>query len=157
MNWLFTLCVVVAVAATAEDLWRRRVSNVTTLGALVAGVTAHSVLSGWSGAWNSLLGALIGFLAFLIFFVLGGMGGGDIKLMAGFGAIVGMEHILAAVVLTGLAGGVMALVFLAVRKLRRLAKRTSRGQPEMPDRKAMIPYAPAISLGMLLTSVQFLE
>ena len=153
MEWLFYLGVIVAVLATAEDLWRRRVSNYVTAGAFVAGIAVHAWLFGWSGVWESLLGGVGGFLAFLIFFVLGGMGGGDVKLMAGFGTIVGGDHIVLAIVLVAMLGGLMAAGYLAFRKLRDLAKRDESAAADKLARKAMIPYAPAISLGMLLTFV----
>ncbi len=151
MNWLFGLCVIVAVLATAEDIWRRRVSNYVTAGAFVSGVAAHSLLFGWPGAWDSLLGALYGFLVFLVFFIVGGMGGGDVKLMAGFGAIVGSERIWLAAVLVAMLGGLMAVGYLALQKLLHLYRRNQAETADKPARKAMIPYAPAISLGMLLT------
>ncbi len=153
MNWLFGLCVIVAVLATAEDIWRRRVSNYVTAGAFVSGVALHGWLFGWTGVWSSLLGGVGGFVAFLVFFLLGGMGGGDVKLMAGFGTIVGKEHIVLAIVLVAMLGGIMAIGYLAFRKLRDLARRDQAAAENKPGRKAMIPYAPAISLGMLLTFV----
>jgi prepilin peptidase CpaA len=151
MKWLFFLCLAVAVAATAEDLWRRRVSNLITLGALVSGIAAHFVLFGWAGVWNSVQGCFFGFLVFLIFFLMGGMGGGDIKLMAGFGAIVGGERIWVAAVLVGMIGGLMAILFLLGRTVLRWFRPAAPEPTSAPLRKAMIPYAPAISLGMLLT------
>jgi prepilin peptidase CpaA len=153
MKSLFGLCLIVAVLATAEDIWRRRVSNYVTAGAFLSGVALHGWLYGWTGVWASLLGGVGGFLAFLIFFVLGGMGGGDVKLMAGFGTIVGKEHIVLAIVLVAMLGGLMAVGYLAFRKVRDLARRDEGGSEGKPGRKAMIPYAPAISLGMLLTFV----
>jgi prepilin peptidase CpaA len=151
MNWLLGLCVIVAVLATAEDIWRRRVSNYVTVGAFVSGVAAHSLLDGWPGAWDSLLGGLYGFLVFLIFFILGGMGGGDVKLMAGFGAIVGSQEIWLAAVLVAMLGGLMAVGYLTLQKLLHVSRRDPAKTADRPSRKAMIPYAPAISLGMLLT------
>lgn len=155
MKWLFLLCLVVAVLASAEDIWRRRVSNAVTAGAFAAGVALRSWLFGLDGLWDALLGAGIGFVVFLVFYWLGGMGGGDIKLMSAFGTIVGGKQIFLAAVLTGIIGAMMAVAFLAVRKLRRLG--SSDSVPATPDRKMMIPYAPAISLGMLLTFAQFLD
>jgi len=151
MNWLLGLCAIVAVLATAEDIWRRRVSNYVTAGAFVSGVTAHSLLNGWPGAWDSLLGGLYGFLVFLIFFILGGRGGGDVKLMAGFGAIIGSKEIWLAAVLVAMLGGLMAVGYLAMQKLFHATRRDQAETADKPGRKAMIPYAPAISLGMLLT------
>ena len=155
MMWLFLLCLLVAVLASAEDIWRRRVSNAVTAGAFVAGVALRSWLFGIEGLWDALLGAVIGFVVFLVFYWLGGMGGGDIKLMSAFGTIVGGKQIFLAAVLTGVIGAMMAVAFLVARKLRRLA--SSEPVPATPDRKMMIPYAPAISLGMLLTFAQFID
>src|SRR5690606_22083426 len=94
--------------------------------------------------------ALIGFAVFLVFFLLGGMGGGDIKLMAAFGAIVGKSQIVNAAVWTAMVGGVIALFYLAYLKLRRMAQSKAE-RSEGPLRKESIPYAPAISLGVLIS------
>ena len=88
--------------ATVEDLRSRTISNWLCLFGLVAGLVAQTVLQGWSGLGSSLLGAVIGFAVFLIFFLLGGMGGGDIKLMAAFGAILGKRQIVTAAVMAAL-------------------------------------------------------
>jgi prepilin peptidase CpaA len=151
MIWLLWLSLAVGVTASAEDLWRRQVSNVLTASAFVAGVGANAYLDGWSGVWSSLLGGLIGFVVFLLFFVLGGMGGGDVKLMAAFGAIIGKDQVITAAIMTALVGGLMALVFLAYCKLRRAIAKPEAAEGAQPDRKAFIPYAPAITLGVLLS------
>ena len=144
MYWLFTIAALIAVLATAEDLWRRRISNKTTVGALALGLGAQTTLYGIQGLGNSLAGTAVGFLVFLVFFLLGGMGGGDIKLMAGFGAILGVGRILQAALLTAVAGALFAMAYLLVRKIRGNSK------PKAAEPEA-IPYAPAISLGVLLS------
>ena len=151
MNWLFPLCLVVAIAASAEDLWRRRVSNVTTAGAFVAGVATQSWLLGLDGTWSALLGGVYGFVVFLIFYLLGGMGGGDIKLMAALGTIVGHEKIWLGAILTGILGALMALLYLSGRKAWEWLGPVPPEDKSGPAHKAYIPYAPAISGGMLLT------
>jgi prepilin peptidase CpaA len=151
MIWLVWLSVAVGLTASAEDLWRRQVSNVLTASAFAMGVAANGYLEGWGGVWNALLGGLIGFAVFLLFFVMGGMGGGDVKLMAAFGAIIGKEQVITAAVMTALVGGAMALAFLLYRKLRRALAKPGCAVDGEPDRKAFIPYAPAISLGVLLS------
>ena len=151
MNWQLALCVLVALLASGEDIWRRRVSNFVTMGAFVAGVALQSYLYGMPGLWDALLGGFYGFVVFLVFFLLGGMGGGDIKLMAAFGAILGGQKIWLAAILTGILGALFALVFLAATKLVRVWRAAPANSDAPPDRKAMIPYAPAISLGVLLT------
>jgi prepilin peptidase CpaA len=147
--WLVGLSLVIGLAASIEDLWRRRVSNVIALTAFVSGIVAQSWLHGLAGLWDALLGSLIGFGVFLIFFLMGGMGGGDIKLMAGFGAILGSNLIVVAAMMTAIVGGLMALGYLIVTKLRRMAQPATAAVT--PLRKEAIPYAPAITLGVLLS------
>ena len=152
VKWQLFLCLIVAVLASGEDIWRRRVSNYVTAGAFVAGVALQSYVYGVPGLWDSLLGGFYGFVVFLVFYLLGGMGGGDIKLMAAFGAILGGEKILLAAVLTGIVGAFFALAYLAVAKLSKLTRSNKADLDAVPARKTMmIPYAPAISLGVLLT------
>jgi len=151
MNWQLTLCVLVALLASGEDIWRRRVSNVVTLGAFAAGVALQSYLYGIPGLWDSLLGGFYGFVIFLVFFLLGGMGGGDIKLMAAFGAILGADKVLWAAFFTAILGALFGLIYLAVVKIARLIRARRADPDDAPDRKAMIPYAPAISLGVLMS------
>ena len=55
----------------------------------------------------------------LLPFALGGMGGGDVKLMAGFGALLGDARIVPAALLAAASGGLMAAIYLAVRALAR--------------------------------------
>src|SRR5260221_14409246 len=105
----------VGVAATVEDLARRRVSNWTSLLALVGGIGCQMVRHGWMGLPLALAGAICGFLVFLIFYILGGMGAGVIKLMAGFGALLGYSKSFEAALWTAGAGGIIALGGIAVQ------------------------------------------
>jgi prepilin peptidase CpaA len=150
MMWLIGLSMAVGGLATVEDLRSRTISNWLCLSGLVAGLTAHTILAGWSGLGDSLLGAVIGFSVFLIFYLLGGMGGGDIKLMAAFGAILGKGQIGQAAVLAAIVGALMALAFVAYKFLRQAAQKDANGNP-VAIRKESIPYAPAISLGVLIS------
>jgi prepilin peptidase CpaA len=149
MTWLVGLSLVIGLAASIEDLWRRKVSNVIALAAFVSGIIARALLFGLDGVWDALLGSVIGFAVFLIFFLMGGMGGGDIKLMAGFGAILGSKLIVVAAMMTAIVGGLMALIYLIVKKVRRRSEPAD--APLTALRKEAIPYAPAITLGVLLS------
>jgi prepilin peptidase CpaA len=155
--WLLSFSMTLAIIATGEDLWRRRVSNVITGPAFLIGLSLNVILASssdlgyLSGLGNSLLGGLIGFVAFLPFFLKGGMGGGDIKLMAAFGAILGREQIILAAILAAISGGLMAVLYLLGRKVWRGVKGKSLEPAATPDLKAYIPYAPAISIGVFLS------
>jgi prepilin peptidase CpaA len=77
------------------------------------------------------------------------MGGGDLKLMAGFGALLGDGYILQAALFAAMSGGVMAVVYLAARAATRRWRAAPPGA--LSGRKAeSIPYAPAIAVGALL-------
>jgi len=145
------LIVIVGLAAVIEDLGWRRISNWTSGGALAAGLIVHYLQKGWSGAWHSLLGALIGFGVFLVFYLLG--------LMSGFGALLGDGRIVAAALLAAASGGLIALGYLAIRGLvRRFRMGSGAVLPEASGDGAAksgdsIPYAPAITVGAWLALV----
>ncbi len=141
------LALTFGLAATAEDLWRRSVSNWISLAAFASGIGFHVWAQGWRGLLPALLGATGGFLIFLVFYLLGGMGGGDVKLMAGLGAIIGTEHLVEASLFTAIIGAVVACLTLAGAALLKVA---GKGRGERPK---AIPYAPAIALGVLLSLV----
>jgi prepilin peptidase CpaA len=150
------LILLVGVAAVIEDLGWRRISNWTSGGALLGGLILHGVEKGWMGALHALLGSAIGFGVFLIFYLLGGMGGGDVKLMAGFGALLGDKQILPAALLAAASGGLIVLGFLGVRWLVRRSKIWMGLAVEgpAPEKSAeFIPYAPAITIGAWLAMV----
>ena len=145
LNAHVLLCLGLGLAATAEDLWRRQISNWIPAAALAGGVALNWAQDGWWGGLMALAGAIGGFFVFLVFYVLGGMGGGDVKLMAGFGAILGPSLLLWAALWTADAGGVFALAALGFYRLRRWW----RNRPPVAGEDS-IPYAPAITVGAWL-------
>jgi prepilin peptidase CpaA len=103
----------------------------------------------------------MGAVVFLIFYLLGGMGGGDVKLMAGFGAVLGVRQLLEAALWTAGCGGLMAVAVIAASQLRRFWTGRQRvSATEIPasgstlsTRRESIPYAPAIAAGVWLSLV----
>jgi prepilin peptidase CpaA len=151
---------VIGIAAIIDDLTRRQISNWIPCSAFASGIILQAVHSGWRGAGSALLGTVVGAAVFLIFYLLGGMGGGDVKLMAGFGAILGVRQLLEAALWTAGCGGLMAVGVIAVSQLRQLWN--GRANPpglESPaagqvlSRRESIPYAPAIAAGVWLSLV----
>jgi prepilin peptidase CpaA len=136
-------------AAAVEDLLRRTISNWTSLAALAAGFLCQYLLLGWRGLGAALLGAATGFAVFLLFYLLGGMGGGDVKLMAGFGAMLGVARIWKFAFWTALCGGILAVAVIGGAALIARARRGSNLSKN--NRPVFIPYAPAIVLGLWLT------
>jgi prepilin peptidase CpaA len=157
------LVILVGAAAVIEDLRTRHISNWTCAGALVGGLVVHTWYNGFRGLGSAAGGAAIGFVVFLVFYLLGGMGGGDVKLMSGFGSLLGTDLIVHAAFLTALCGGLMAGVTLGVRALRsKLARPAPAGlaiaavgapggaEGAPPKSSESIPYAPAITMGSWL-------
>jgi prepilin peptidase CpaA len=146
MNTQFSIAVLIGLAAAVQDIARRRISNWIPVSALIAGLLCHGFERGWRGVLSALGGAMGGFLVFLVFYWLGGLGGGDVKLMAGLGSVVGVERLLAAALWTAACGGVLAALCVAAVTLRNAWVR----KPAAASRAQHIPYAPAIALGSWL-------
>ncbi len=106
---LLAICVV-------TDIRKRKIYNVVLLPFLFAGIIIHTVSFGWYGFEDSLLGMLAGLGILLIPYFLGGMGAGDVKLLAVIGAMMGIKFVLMSAVYMALAGGVMALAVLLFSK-----------------------------------------
>ncbi len=161
------IAILVGLAATIDDLARRRIANWIPVAALAGGFGWQIGQKGlWPGMGQSALGAVAGFGVFLIFYLLGGMGGGDVKLMAGFGALLGPGQLLWAALFTAGVGGVIALAVVAYQAARGIFLRGGafrsglRADPgksrEAGKNRGMtdsIPYAPAITLGVWLALV----
>jgi prepilin peptidase CpaA len=109
-------CLVVlaaAVISAVTDVWKFKVHNALTLPLLASGLIYHAVVEGKPGLATSLLGVLFGFGMLLAFYVRGGMGAGDVKLMAAVGAWLGMPLTFYVFIASSLAAGVYAVVLVA--------------------------------------------
>ncbi len=86
--------------------------------------------------YDMILGAVLGYvlLALIIIISRGGMGAGDMKLIALLGIILGWQDVLLTFFLASLYGTVISIALLLTRKW---------------DRKKMIPFGPFIALAAL--------
>jgi prepilin peptidase CpaA len=110
----------IGLAACVFDVRTRRIPNALTLSAAVAGLLYHLATSGVTGVQTAAAGWLLGLLLLLPYFALGGMGGGDVKLVAALGAWLGPWETFWLAMYAGIAGGVLGLIVaLAHRCLRR--------------------------------------
>ena len=145
------IAILVGLAAMIDDLARRQIANWIPVAALAAGFGWQIGQSGLRGMLDAGIGAVAGFAVFLIFYLLGGMGGGDVKLMAGFGALLGFHQVLAAALWTGAVGGVLAVGVLGVRAVTRALTGSKVMTEKQAEHQDSIPYAPAIALGVWLS------
>lgn len=107
--WQFGLIGIVAVAM-ATDLHEHKIFNWLTFPAILAGLGLALAMGGWAGLGSAIVGLFAGSAVFLLGFLLGAMGGGDVKLMAAVGAWLGWPGALAAVLYVTVAGGLVALL-----------------------------------------------
>src|SRR5262249_9203474 len=97
------------------DLRSRRIPNVLTFGSAVAALVFHAATGGASGLLSACEGWAVGVAFFFLPFALGGMGGGDIKLVAALGAWMGPGASVWLGLLTGIAGAILAILVSAIR------------------------------------------
>jgi len=110
MTAIQIVTIAVAIVAAAWDLKTRRIPNFLTFGAAIVAVLVHLYLSGLAGGGWSIAGWLVGVAFFLPFFALGGMGAGDVKLLAALGAWLGPGPAMWVALFSLIAGGVLGLV-----------------------------------------------
>src|ERR1700730_7296869 len=105
---------VVSVAAYCDIRWRR-IPNWLTLSALGGGLVLQAVRAGAAGVSVALAGAALGLCILLPFYLVHAMGAGDVKLLAGLGALVGPQALVSLAIYAALVGGAISVVLLARR------------------------------------------
>lgn len=148
-------------ATAVTDFVYKKIYNFITLPAIALGLIGNSVFGGWDGLKFSLLGLLIGSGVFFLIFIFGGMGGGDVKLMAAIGALMGSPFIVGAVFYSILVGGLLAIILMIwkgtlwsslkniFRSLYTSLVPGLERVPLKPENSLPVPYGMAIVLGSL--------
>jgi prepilin peptidase CpaA len=110
------MCVVVVASALAAltDVWRFQVYNLLTFPLLLCGLVYHAATGGWAGLTLSLAGIAFGFAVFMLPYLMGGMGAGDVKFVAALGAWLGITPMIVIVFFGCLATGIYALVLVCL-------------------------------------------
>jgi prepilin peptidase CpaA len=104
--------VLVASLGGASDLRSARIPNWLTYSGLLAALLLRFGVLGWSGFKSGVVGMLVAGVLFFLLFVVGAMGGGDVKLMVSVGAWAGSQQVLPVVLAAALAGGVLAILYM---------------------------------------------
>jgi prepilin peptidase CpaA len=97
--------------AVLSDLQDRRIPNQLVVFGLLLGLTGQTWLAEGGGLTIAASGALVGLVCLLPFYISGGMGAGDVKLMAVCGAFLGPQYALVASAATLLVGGVIGVAW----------------------------------------------
>ena len=113
-HWPIWLVSVVLVVAAVIDGWALKVPNWITFPMIVAGWVYSFAAGGATGLGWSLAGSVVGLLLLYPLYSVGGMGAGDVKLLAGIGAWVHVEHTWQVFVATTIVGAIMAIAMVII-------------------------------------------
>lgn len=160
--WIFPA----AVSTTAGYTdWRfRRIPNWLTIPALLLGIALNTLVRGWAGTKDSLLGAGLGLALLLPFVIIRALGAGDWKLVGALGAFLGPRQLILVLIVTILVNGVMAVSMIVWKKR---VKQTARNFVhmlaafatfQMPGREltldnpdaVKVPFGVAVAFAMIL-------
>lgn len=159
---VFLILMVCACAIT--DIRSRRIPNPLLAAGLGIAILCHGIGSGAPALLNGLAGLVLGSAMFMPFYILGGIGAGDVKLMAVVGALLGIEGVIIAGIATFLCGGLLGAAWIVLRVIEsHFASRIEDDSPlkrngiSLIPRLAVVdmknttlPYAPAIAAGTLI-------
>jgi prepilin peptidase CpaA len=155
-SYLFLICL--------TDTFYARIPNFANLALIIPALLFHFHVAGFPGLWFSLQGLLLGFALLIVPYMLGGMGGGDVKAMAALGSLLGPGEIFQVFLTTALAGGVFVVLhyvldrklivkcsaWLTTAKLFLLSRDHHFLKPVQTVEPLRFPYAAAIALGFFI-------
>jgi prepilin peptidase CpaA len=150
--------VVVAAIAAISDLRTRRIPNWLTYTGLLMAVSARTIFGGWSGLMSGVAGVFVAGGIFALFFFLGAMGGGDVKLMGAVGAWMGPSHAVLTLIAVCMTGGFIAFAYLifgfdksSAVKVEDGAKTSALPCGARTDRTSpRVPFGLAIAIGTVV-------
>lgn len=152
---LMILISIFLIFAIYYDLKWRIIPNSMTFLLIIFGFTYNLLSTGIPGLISAFSGFLVGAGFFFIFFLIGGMGAGDVKLMGGIGAVLGLKNVLMALLLTAFAGGIISLMVISAYCINRKTKLSDRfifyDLKDKNPLKITFPYSIAIGAGTILS------
>lgn len=167
---IIAACFAIVCVGAVTDIFTRKIPNLLTLGGLALGLVAHAVIGFVDGgAYGALRGfgyaLLAGLLCALLpffYFVRGTMGGGDVKLFAAIGAMIGLTLGLYAQGIMFVLLLVLVYPWMAVRSglLRtkveqfRAIMRGEKREPQAAIKLPRVILGPAILVGLCISLLQ---
>lgn len=155
---LVAITVTWAALAAIWDLRTQRIPNWMTFPAALLGLAINAALGGLSGLGQSALGILLGLALLIVPFALGGMGAGDVKMLAAVGAFGGPAFVWRTFLMGSVAGGLISIGFILLRsRVDRQSLQAAVLTRRMPGgvvkaSKQAFPYGVAILAGTVAAS-----
>ncbi|WP_077328396.1 A24 family peptidase [Virgibacillus siamensis] len=110
------LLIIILLICVITDIRSRKIYNKIIYPALLFTFGFQLITDGWAGLGHSFIGFLIGFGLLLIPYMLGGMGAGDVKLLALIGAMKGGAFVFESFIYMALIGAVFAIGIILFRR-----------------------------------------
>lgn len=164
--FIYTILGITLLISLITDIRKRKILNIVTLPAILIGFFYHTYALGWEGFLYSGKGFLVGGAFLLVPFFLGGMGAGDVKLMAAIGALTGTMFTFYSFIYIALIGGVISIFLIMKNKgiwnsiksfiFTMVFLRSSLGSIILNENKQSsisFPYGVAIVLGTLCEAI----
>lgn len=164
-HWPVKLVSAILILAAWIDGRELRVPNWITFPMVLTGLIYSTCVGGLGGLGAGLLGMCVGLLTLMPLYAVGGMGAGDVKLMAGIGAWLGWEITLAAFCVSAVFGALMAVVMMFRKGVRhhydnlllilsewmviRNPAELSKIAAERKPRMSLLPYGIPICVGSI--------
>ena len=115
-NWHIWVVTTVLIVAAVIDGYKLKVPNWITFPMILSGWAFNLAYFGWAGLGWSLVGTAVGLALLLPAYAIGGMGAGDVKLLAGVGAWVGGTVTFYAFCVSAVIGGVIAVAMVLAQR-----------------------------------------
>lgn len=165
-HWTVWLVTVVLIVAAVIDGFELRVPNLITFPFILSGWAYSGYAYGFEGLLWSLGGTLLGMSILMLFYMIGGMGAGDVKLMGGVGAWMYWTHTWYCIIGFAVTGAVLAIAMvilsgkwkhhydqfwliateiLVVRNPEKLSEIAAKRKPSM----MLLPYGIPIALATI--------
>lgn len=115
-NWHIWLVSIVLVVAAVIDGWKLKVPNWITFPFVISGWVYSTAMFGWEGLGWSMAGTAVGLALLMPAYAIGGMGAGDVKLLAGVGAWIWGTATFYAFACSAIVGGLLAVLMVVFRR-----------------------------------------
>jgi prepilin peptidase CpaA len=151
------------ILAAVTDVRESRIPNWLTFSLAGFGIVVHGWHQGFNGLILSVEGLAVGILCLIFFYIKGGMGAGDVKLLGAIGAILGPQLVVYVFGFAGVLGGLYSLamlfsqgglrytwdrILLLLNTLRWSKTVVMAGQPDHKEPK--LRYALVLGLGTVI-------